>query len=254
MKDKQLPKILAVCFVVFFLVLLFLLKNESPATGGHIERLKNRNASLEDRIDAANKAGELQVAEAVEPLTTVASDESENINLRYTAVRSLGLIKEGNAIPVLSSLFLDPHQDEHLRIVAALALGNLGGDEATNALSQGLQDGNADIRFKALQGLERTGEKYNKQYIISSLKDSDKHVRAMAIEALGKIGDVSDVPIIDEILNNTEDNFIKIWCLGALGDLGGVNAREILQSYTSNPNDLLRLNAARSAAKYRIRE
>jgi HEAT repeat protein len=197
-----------------------------------IDTLNNTQLEKEERISAAAKLEAHE--EAFESFVQIVTDRSDNIDLRYKATRGLGIIGNREAVPVLSELLMDSQENEHLRIVAALALGNLGGKDAVDALSEAMLDNDRDIRFKAIQGLEATGDFTVTDNIASALKDQDKHVRVRAIKTLGNLGDRSYVSAIGEILDNTTDDFIKIGCIRALGRMGGEKSLSIL-----NPTTLL---------------
>lgn len=211
-----------------------------------INTLKDKANSAETRIDAANKLIGIQAKESFEPLDEIVKNDSEEIRLRYKIARGFGVLDDERAVPTLSELLSDSLEDQHLRIISALALGKIGGDNATQALLDSLYDKDASIRFKVLQALESINNPEVAVNLIDHLKDPDKYVRANALYALGELGDSSYVPFIKDVLDNTEDGFIKIGCIDALGKIGGEEALIILNDYKEHPNQLVRLNTEKA--------
>lgn len=217
--------------------------NSNDEISNLIDIINNTELKVEERMRAAIRLKEFEAHEAYEPFLKLANNKEEDVYLRSKAVRALGKLGDMDAIPTLSLLLHDLQEEEHLRIVAALALGNLGGKDAVQSLSEAIYDNNKYIRFKALQGLKKTRDISAIEPVIIGLKDSDKYVRAEAIQALGILGDQTHVPLLKDILDNTHEGFIKIECIGAIGDLGGDEAKSILEEYANDTNKLLRINA-----------
>jgi len=216
-----------------------------------LKNLNNRQADIDDRYKAAIKLKELKTHKAYNSFLIILQDESEEILLRSNVMEGLGIIGDRKAVPVISSIWLNEKQDQNFRAVAALALGNLGGEDAIRSLSKAYHSNNDSIRFKSLQGLEMTGDTKALETVIEGLNDKDKYVRTNAIHALGILGNESHVPIIIDILNKTDDDFIKIGCIEALGNLGGNEAIDILNKYKNDPNDLLKINSERMLENFK---
>lgn len=242
-KNKKIILILSVIFLAGSLIfknyknikIYFLLKT-----------LNNKQTDIDDRYEAITKLKELKTHKAYNSFMVILQDESEEMLLRSDVMEGLGTIRDREAIPVISSIWLDEEQDQNFRVVAALALGNLGGEEAVKSLSRAYYNNNDLIRFKALQGLEITGDIKALETVVEGLNDKDKYVKATAIHALGILGNETHVLIISDILDRTDDDFIKISCIDALGNLGGDEATIILNKYKDNPNELLSSNAIKA--------
>jgi HEAT repeat protein len=118
-----------------------------------------------------------------------------------------------------------------------LALGEVGTESAIATLVGAKHDQDDLIRFKVIQGLERTRNPSAIRHVEDLLGDEDRYTRARAIHALGNLGSAASLPTIEELLQrNDSDDFIRIACLTSLGNLGGTKAIQILQRYqTSTP-------------------
>ncbi len=208
--------------------------------------LNNPKASLEDRVSAVKALSENRIQGTFEAFADIAENESEDIILRYKVTRGLGTIGDERGVPILSFLLSNANQDKHLRFISALSLGDIGGSDAIESLSEALNDDDKHIRFKTLQGLERTGDDKAIEFIITMLEDPDEQVKANAIYTLGKLGNLSHVLLIKEQLDDAPDNFIKLRCIEALGNIRGAEAVEVLDGYKNHPNKLLSTNAERA--------
>ena len=176
----------------------------------HLQVLNDPESNIEERRNAASRLSYLGSPKAFDPFVQIVKDGSENIGIRHKAARGLGNIGDKRAVPVLSSIVIDSHEEKNLRAISILALGKFGGKEAIDTLSQLSYDNDAMIRFKAVQALGQTNDEGVLQSTMIALQDPDKFVKAEAVHTLGELGNPSHVPIIIDILENTNDNFIKI--------------------------------------------
>lgn len=215
---------------------------ESSAVS-YLEILNDRAAPLHSRVAGADSLGKSRSSNAVASLIVIVGDQFENVILRYKAARALGNIGDQIAATALSDLLLDSTVDNHLRLVSALALGNMGGPEAVQSLTDAANDTNSIVRFKAIQGLMRTHDETAIEPVVKAIRDGDADIQALAIQAYGSLAGRDGVATISNTMANTDSVFIKLACLGALGEVGGAEAERILREYTNNSNDLMRINA-----------
>ncbi len=225
---------------------------------GEIERLlavlKDRSASLASRQAAADSLGRLRERSALEEFTNIANDSSEPLMLRYKAVRGLGGIGDGHAVPTLDAILTAPTSDRHLRVVSALALGNIASDASVAALQKAQKDPDELIRFKVVQALGRTHSELARLLVEQTISDPDAQVQARAIRSLGELGDKATVAILDRILLSSNDDFLKIACLTALGSINAPESVTALLHYAQTTNELLRLNAHAALARFTPKE
>jgi len=79
-------------------------------------------------------------------------------------------------------------------------------------------------------------ETRNIDLLVKALKDNNSEIRALAAEALGRIGDVNNFGSLSAALRDS-DMSVKIAAAGALGQIGDVRAVEPLVSVILNYND-----------------
>jgi len=120
----------------------------------------------EVRMFSASILGDIGDSEAVEGLVKALQDEDENV--RHAAAESLGKIRDARAvIPLINCL----RQDFWIQYPAVMALGNIGDPAATSHLLELIED---------------------------------EMLCQPVIEALGKIGDISAIPVLADILSQSD--------------------------------------------------
>lgn len=89
-----------------------------------------------------------------------------------------------------------------------------------------LKQSNPQIRAIAVSALGDIGDKSAVPDSIETLKDSDAGVRLQSVIALGRLADVSAVPALIEALNDS-DYYVRdnaAWSLGVIGDTSAIPA------------------------------
>ena len=109
-----------------------------------IESLKDEKI----RILAAVALGEIGDFRAVEPLIESLKDDYPKA--QWAAAEALQKIGKTAVEPLIESL-----KDERARIPAVVALGEIGDSRAVEPLTKILQDKNADVRWAAMNALEK---------------------------------------------------------------------------------------------------
>lgn len=94
--------------------------------------------------------------DAKEYLTERLNTEKKS-SARESIVLSLGQTQQPDAAPVLRKIFLDRNEDMSVRMQAANGLSYISEKDSVNALAEGLQDENADIRIQAICSLSNIG-------------------------------------------------------------------------------------------------
>ena len=220
--------------------------------------LKDRSASLASRQAAADTLGKLREKSAREEFTKIANDISEPLMLRYKAVRGLGGLGDDRPVPTLKAILTEPTSDRHLRVVSALALGNIASDASVAALQSAGKDPDDLIRFKVVQALGRVHNETARLLVEQAISDPDAQVQTRAIRSLGELGEKSTVATLARILHSSDDDFLKIACLTALGSINEPVSVSALQPFEQATNELLRRNAhaalARSTQKEKARK
>ena len=144
-----------------------------------------RDEELHVQNTAAEALGEIRDRRAVEPLITALKDKDPDV--RATAAWAVGVISDRRALEPLITVLED--KNPNVRGNAAEALGEIGNSRAVEPLVAAL------LKYKEswiLGDVTKALVKIGKPAIeplIAALKYKKSHVREMAAEALGKIGD-----------------------------------------------------------------
>ena len=111
--------------------------------------------------------------------------------------------------------------DDALAETAIEVLEEVGGREAVDALGRVLEaDASADLKLRALDGLELLDEPGAADSIAVGLRDADKRVRERAAEALGLLDDPAAVRPLWDALDREEDEWVRETILDSLELLG----------------------------------
>ena len=125
--------------------------------------------------------------------------ESSAWQVRAVAAFALGLmgIRAQSAIPALSNLMEDENAD--VRLAATQALGKIGTTAVVPALSKALQDNDENVQVSAAFAFKRIGGAAQpaKPILINALWDGNWFVRRRAAETISRLGiDVEDIPAL----------------------------------------------------------
>ena len=172
------------------------------------------------RATALNVLVGLEVADSVE-LSRRALKDSDGF-VRATAAKLLGDTKDSAHAELLAErLFEDA--DPIVRQRAAEALADVGGPGAVEALARGIEDPIDRVRLAAVEGLRLLGPATAASGLVRLLRDDTIwEVRAQAARALGRTGDESVVPALEEALGDPNE-FVRAAAENALRmfELGG---------------------------------
>ncbi len=151
--------------------------------------------------------------------------------IRSRAALSLGISQSRLSVSVLESILLDEHAPDDVRSCAALALGLTSGRAATKAvkvLRTLVDDDAADevVRAQALVGLGKLGDVTALPLLVAVLTDDreDARVRQSAAIAVGLLGEVSHVGAVEalaEVSRDARDETLRGFALIALGRIAG---------------------------------
>ena len=113
-------------------------------------------------------------------------------------------------------------------------------------LVDSLKDKNKPDRWQYVIALEKVGEPAV-EYLIQALKDDDKWVRFLAVDALGHIGDGCCVePLIGMLKDADQD--VRFASAEALGRLGNPKALPALEETCVGDNCFVKIAAEESVA------
>ena len=205
-----------------------------------IKALGYKDASV--RKSAAEALGSIGDARAVEPLSSVLSDE--DLMVAAAARDALIMIGAPAVEPVLGVL---KEGDEEARKRAAAALSKIGAPAVESPLAALKSDDNV-VRRTAVEALGKMGIPAVVEPLLAALKDEDKAVRKSAVEALGELGDAQAVEPLCSALKD-EDRDVRFGAATALGKIGDARAMEPLLVALKDDDKAVRKRAADALGK-----
>ena len=142
------------------------------------------------------------------------------------------------ALPQLSKALKDPN--ENIRLVAVAALSKMHGPGAVDGLLAALADTSSDVRVSAVEGLGNLGDRRAVQPLLQQYaKDDSPQVRYECLTSLGSIGDPSTVDFLVKGTSD-EDQFVRLWAIDALCQMGDPHAQERALVLVHDPNPAVR--------------
>ena len=150
------------------------------------------------RIAVADALGELRLTAGIAALLKLLKDE--NPEVRSSAVVALGKLGEEQAVPPLMDALRDI--DLSVRCAAADALGRIGGPEAITTLLLWFHDETRMFRSRVVAALGHAGVGVRavNRALIEALDDERPDVRWQAIRALGRGGNPTAIPYLEQYL------------------------------------------------------
>lgn len=199
---------------------------------GWIENLKGEADARSSAIRNLIRHGDL----SFEPLKKALTDRAEDTRIRAGAAYVVGEIKEEKAIEALVSILAENEEDPELRKNCALALGEIRNTEAVDALADALEDKDNEttVREAAAVALSKMTEAPDERVVnalVEAFKDRNLFVRAVAAEAIGKLGAEAIEPLWEGIRYDYESSRLRDAASSALGRMDGTGALEILESH-----------------------
>ena len=171
-----------------------------------VEQLKEGDSVMrKNAVKALGKIGPAAKEAIPEILQSLRDKDSD---LRKAAVEALGKIgsEDGEAlVPIVIETFKDKEEEDSVRGYAAEALGTIRpiSDDAIQALSQTLEDGNHYMKFAASVGLVRIG-KSAVPALILALDSKNRETREIAISALSRMGTPA-IPALSQALTHESE-------------------------------------------------
>jgi len=179
------------------------------------------------RAIAATALGNLEVLEALEPLTERALQDSR-WEVRFAAVEALGKFGEA-AIGVLLRALGD--EDYWVRWQAVTALGQNGGERVIPPLVNQLRGHRWRIREAAAYALGKLRAAEAVKPLLGLLrKDEETMVKVAAAQALGEIGDPAAVGPLNRALNG-DSHRLRDAAKQALEQIGTPGAQAVLEKF-----------------------
>ncbi len=133
--------------------------------------------------------------------------ENPNPRIRALALISLAYSPAANNIFLYQSALRE--SDLAVRFGAVEALEAVGGSQVQGPLADTAdRDGSMALRVYAAEALGRTGDPQGREFLLRYMGDQDWVIRAMAIRALGELGQAQDYYTISSRLNTETNDFV----------------------------------------------
>lgn len=154
--------------------------------------------------------------------------ENKSPEIRKQSAEQLGWIEDKRAVDALIKHLKD--ENIEVRAMCALSLGKIKDAKAVNSLIEALKDSEQDVRNAVIIALANIGEPSSLQTIIDLLdNETSTKCRVSAVKALGSFGDLSSIPILNKILQNTsEDLFVRSYAAQSIGKIYSIKSKDTL--------------------------
>ncbi|MBO57607.1 MAG: hypothetical protein CMA77_01240 [Euryarchaeota archaeon] len=132
------------------------------------------------------------------------------------------------SINKLQNILCDESERMFLRMRALFSLRNIGGDEAIDGLAAGFSSSSALLKHEIAYVLGQMQDPYSVDALIDRLSDLDEDVmvRHEAAEALGAIGDLRSMSVLEEFIDD-ESIVVSESCEVAIDLLNWVNSNRL---------------------------
>jgi len=183
-----------------------------------IKMLNDLNHNV--RMQAAFALGQLGNSEAEDALIARLNNK-ELTKVKVRIVEALSKIGTDTSFPVFIKLLKS--EDDQLRGQAALSLGSFArrkqtDEKVADSLALLVADKNADVRWKACYSLAQIGKDLDIASLRNAIYDKNPLVRIYAIQALGKLKDLTVLEPLGGIIQNDPDWRVRVKAANALAN------------------------------------
>jgi HEAT repeat protein len=152
-------------------------------------------------------------------LVLEAALKSNNTYLRSHAIEVVVQTLQKDMLPQVVKLTTD--SSIVVRFAAATAMGDMQCFSCENVLVSMLNDTDINVRIAASYGLVKLKQPKYHDLIIAAAKNTDQTVRANAALLLGKLGNRDDIPLLYEVLNDSEStDKVRMQAVESIARLG----------------------------------
>ena len=156
----------------------------------------------------------------------------------YKAVERYNRVAKGSNISEWHRRLFDA--DPNVRLQAVESLGKDGSEGAVKPLLDATSDSDPRVRAKAIDYLGEIGNPRATQVLTQYLflSDVDRASKQRVLVALGRIADPAAVGPLTAFLGKSGDDELRCGALYALGEIGDVKGLDVVQSFatSSDPN------------------
>ncbi|MEW5820571.1 MAG: HEAT repeat domain-containing protein [Cyanobacteriota bacterium] len=189
-----------------------------------LTELESDNKNL--KITAISLLGKIKEEKAIDQMTELLSKNSTDPEISAAIISALTSINDPKVIQPLIDILEDSNKNEGLRCLAAISLGKLKNRRASKPLFEVLrnQDDSPIVRSYVALSLSEFPTIRNTEQLVRSLSDSSELVRANSVLALGILGYKDEMPKIISLLRDP-DASVKA---NAILTLGNLKAKEVV--------------------------
>ncbi len=141
-------------------------------------------------------------------------------HIRIRGIVLLSEMSDPRKADVLIGMFLNPlfnWECPAIKTSVVTALGSIDKDpRAVDALIEGMNDRELQVREAAIQVLGRIGNEKAVPFLIKQLNDGSVAIRLSAIRSLGQIKDKRAVPFLEKISDGDQDDLLRNEAVSAL--------------------------------------
>lgn len=207
-----------------------------------LQEMRQSDAGIKIRTAAIRALAKFQDDRAVVPLMSILNDKAENYRLRLVAAETLGRIGDDHVVRPLLDIVKDEREKSvYLKESAVKALGMLGDIRALESLLDEMEQQKGfwnkflylkENLFEAIGRVGTGGSEKIRASLLAALRDDAPSIRLAAVDALCELDDVSVIPELLPMVNDTDDD-VAHSAIDALYELGG---RETLQALLAQDN------------------
>jgi HEAT repeat protein len=208
-------------------------------------KLASGGSSMESRANAARAVGILRGKAAVPDL--LKAIRSKDTQVIYECLIAFQKIRDQSVGPKIDFLLRD--LAPKVQIAAIDTAGLLYNQEALPQLRQILErTGKKEVRRAALTSIAMLRDPQDHDLFRRYLTDKDEALREAAAEGLGRVGNASDVPLLEQRFNEENKNSPRLSAAFALVMLGKTEMTEFspLRYLVNTLNSSMRAGEARA--------
>lgn len=171
---------------------------------------------------AVRALGTLQFTNALPIITELATNTTNNQDLRGSAVVAIGMYQDTNFIPLLQSFLTNILESRLIRRYAALAIGRTKSPSAVEILAPVITNEAEEqtVRLNAIEGLGYIPNDTTIPIIEQLTKSDNTALRTEAIKSLGKMKAISSQKILEYKALNDPEAIVRREAKKALQNLG----------------------------------
>ncbi len=159
------------------------------------------------------------------------------VEVRILAVQALGQRHMSEAVESIGGCLRDTHNP--MRIAASIALGEIGGERAMSLLLAAMNHADRQQRDVLCRSIATLGFIAIGPAMDVLLGSPDLNARLGAVWTLGKISDQRAVPLLIELIRDSQPK-VRSSAAGALGKIPGPQSIAALSSAMRDPNQYVR--------------